>query len=163
MPYGPNFGYGFQRLIDSHQRYMRAGSTVYLRLKNFPDTQEDLYSELGFMASPSGNSELLGTTDIEISPPCSVEPVSVHNIGQSMGKLRFGAKVFVVSATFVDAQVAEQGLSDQSLVWRGSNVVGLVADNQLFSIEDVVKKEIAGKTVVWILTCNAAEIPVSTG
>lgn len=157
MPYGPNFGFGAQRLIDSNQRFMRGGGPVYLRLRNFPDIQEDAFAQLGFAIAPTG-TELVGTTDVLIDPPCSVEPVSVRDIGRSMGKLRFGARVFTVSGSFVDAQVSAQGLCDQALVWRGSNVVGLVTDNLLFSIEDVVHKELAGKTVLWLLTCNSNEI-----
>jgi hypothetical protein len=85
--------------------------------------------------------------------------VSVHNIGQSDGKLRFGARTFLVSATFTDAQVAARQLADQTLVWRSSDVVGLVTENLLFSIEDITHQEVDGKTVSWVLTCNASELP----
>jgi hypothetical protein len=156
VAYNVNFGLGFQRLIANNQQYMRAGDPVYLRLRNFPDVQNQTWAQLGFSISPTGTAQI-GTTDILITPPPGVEMISLHNIGQSMGKLRFGARLFVISANFTDAQVKAQGLSDESLVWRGPNVVGLYCDNQLFSIENINHKEVAGKTVVWMLTCQSNE------
>lgn len=152
MPFGVNFGHGIQRVIDANQRFHRAAHPVYLRLKNFPDTQQQTWSQLGFSISPSGGPG--GTTDVLINPPPSAEMVSMHNIGMSSGKLMMGARQFVISASFVDAQVVARGLSSQDLVFDAPEVVGLVLDNQLFSIEDRAHKEIAGKTVFWVLTCN---------
>lgn len=156
MPFNVNFGYGVQRLIDSNLQYTRVGFPVYLRLRNFPDLQNSQFAQMGFAISPSGTA--VGTTDILIAPPPSVSMVSVHNIGMSEGKLRFGARTFLVSQAFVTAQVAAQSLSDQNLVWRGPNVVGLVTENLLFSIEDVNHGEVAGQTVSWVLTANANEL-----
>jgi hypothetical protein len=158
MPSGLQFGRGFQRLVDAQMRYVRNAHTVYLRLRNFPDLQQVSQAvQLGFALTPSGAGTNIGTQDIQIDPPPSVKMISIHNIGQSMGKLRFGARQFLISATFVERQVAQQGLTDQDLVFRGPNVVGLVVDNQLFSIENIAHEELAGHTVVWTLTCNAAE------
>lgn len=158
--FGPYFGLGFQSLIDSNQRYMQAGQPTYLRLRNFPDIQEQEFAQLGFSIAPSGTDEV-GTQDILIDPPPSVEPVPNRDIGRSMGKLRFGAKNFLISATFVEAQMAQQGVTDQELIWRASNVVGLVMGNLLWSIESIEHKELGGKTVCWILTCNSQELSVA--
>jgi hypothetical protein len=159
VPYGPALGYGLQRLIDAQQRYIRNSPVagVFLRLKNFPDTQNQEWSEMGFSIAPSGGV-VTGTTDILIEPPPMVRMVSLHNIGQSMGKLRFGSRQFVISASVVDDNVALQGLSNQDLIWRDPTVVGLVVDSELFSIEDIEHEEVGGKTVLWTLTCNALEV-----
>jgi hypothetical protein len=157
MPTGIQLGAGVQRLVDAHLRFVRAAAPVCLRLRNFPDVQEYPWSQLGFAIAPTGTLET-GTTDIVICPPPAIRMISVHNIGQSMGKLRFGARMFFISATFVENQMREQGLTDQTLVWRGSNVVGLVTDGLLFSIEDVAHEEVGGRTIAWTLMCNAGEL-----
>lgn len=264
--------YGVQRLLDQHQRVLRSAFPIYLRIKNFIDTQSQMWSQLGFSIAPTGApagssnspfnytfavggvgtvhsitvgpntylysevfgettaslalamttaattatgvpitddpfvaltvvsgpavqvapsnnsgavigvsgsdlnlSTLLwvtnsptgtlvataGTTDILITPPPNIEMVSTHNIGQSMGKLRFGARIVTVSQGFVAQQAMAQNLPDQNLVWRGPQVVGLVSENLLFSIENVDHSELTGNTVFWYLTCNVSELRVS--
>lgn len=155
MPAGQSFGYGIQRLIDADLRYIRNAHPTYLRLRNFPDLQNNLATQMGFTMQPTG--EPTGTQDVLIQPTPAVRMVSLHNIGQSMGKLRFGARYFIISASFVEFMMKIQGLTNQDLVWRAPNVVGLYVDNQLFSIEDIAHEEAAGRTVVWTLTCNAGE------
>lgn len=151
-----------RRLVDAQMRWARAGKAVYLRLRDFPDIQNTDWAQLGFAIAPSGSAK--GTSDILIDPPPAVNMISLHNIGQSMGKLRFGARLFVVSATFVARQVvargivASNGLSAEDLVWRSPNVVGLVTQGLLFSIEDVGHEEYGVGTVTWLLTCNSTEV-----
>lgn len=156
MSSGPNIGFGMRYLMDAYQRYMRAQLPVYLRIKNFLDTQNQGYSQLGFRISPSGSAT--GITNILIDPPCSWQMVSLRNIGMSDGKLRFGARYFMVSQTFVLAQQAALGLSDPKLVFEGAQTVGLVTENLLFSIEDTSHEAAGGQIISWILTCNANEI-----
>ena len=151
-----SFGYGLQRLIDANQRFTRSGHPVYLRLRNFPDPQVNDWTALGFSISPSGN--LVGTTDVLISPPPGVRAVSVHNIGMSNGKLRFGARTFNISATFVQASMAARGLTTEDACWNGPDVIGLVTDNLLFSIEDINQQVVAGATISYRLTCNSNEV-----
>ena len=148
-------GYGFQRLIDAKQRYDRAGFPVYLRLRNFQvPANNQLWAQMGFtLTSPSGSN--VGTTDILIDPQPSAIMISLHDIGQSEGKLRFGARTFAISASFVDVQQAAQNLPTQRAVWEGPNVVGLITEGLVFSIEDIAHEEWQGKTTTWILTCNA--------
>jgi hypothetical protein len=152
--------YGIRRLVDAQQNFTRAAGPVYLRLRNFPDIQETDWAALGFSIAPTGTSEI-GTMDILINPPASVIMISLRTIGQSMGKLRFGARTFLVSHTFVKAQMAAQGIFDPTYVWRGPNVVGLRLNRQLFSIEDYWHEEISAQTVTWGLTCNSLELPVT--
>ena len=147
------FGYGLQRLLDAHYNYARTGHAVWLRIRNFPDIQNQRYAQLGFSIASSAG----GTTDIPILPQPSVTMISLHNIGASMGKLRFGAREFGISASFTDAQVAAGTFTSQDLVWADPKVVGLVCDKQLFSIENINHEEIAGRTISWQLVCNAAE------
>ncbi|MDE2102961.1 MAG: hypothetical protein KGL39_37300 [Patescibacteria group bacterium] len=153
------FGYGLRRLVDAQQNFVRAGHPVYLRLRNFPVVQTQQWAELGFSITPSGSPT--GTSDILIAPPPGVIMMSLHNIGMSAGKFRFGARQFMVSHSFVQAQMTTQGISDPlqaNQIWEGSNVVGLVMEELLFSIEDVRHQEVAGETVWWLLRCNANTI-----
>ena len=272
MPSGPNLGYGMQRLLDAHQRFFNAALPFYLRTKNFQDTQNQLWSQLGFSIAPTGapagasNSPVVfsffaaglgtqhyitvgtqtygfvetagmssaqvavamatvaattlgasitadpnvltssgsnqvtltpannsgavvqlsasdnnasalmwvtntpgatlaavvGTTDTLITPTPVVTMLSMHNIVMSEGKLRFGARVIRVSQSFVSAQANALGLpmtpTGMRQVWEAANVVGLVSENLLFSIEDVKHSELGGTTVYWDLTCNANEL-----
>lgn len=154
----PNLALGMTRLIDAHQAYFQAAGTIYLRLRNFTDVQETDWATLGFVISPSGGNT--GTVDVLI-PNADSMMMSQHDIGQSMGKLRFGARQVLVSQTFVAAQVAAQNLTDQTLVWRGQNVVGLIIDGLLFEIAQYWHEEVSGTTVSWGLQVNASEIPVT--
>lgn len=156
MPAGPQFGFGAQRLFDARQRFVRGGQPVYYRIKNFPDTQGQNYSDLGFIIAPSGT--ITGTTDILITPQPDVTYVSMHNIGQSNGTLRIGARYFVVSASFVNAQMAAQSVTDANMIWRGPQFLGLVTEGLLFSVVTYEHKDVSGSEVLWWLTCNANEI-----
>lgn len=162
MPPGINFAIGIRRLLDAQQMYMRNTFPFYLRIKNFVDTQPQTWSQLGFAITP-GTPDV-GTTDIPIKPPPYSRMVSQRNILMSEGKLRFGARVITISGTFVDAQVRAQGITaptweeKQNLVWRSPQVIGLVSEALVFSIEDIAHEELAGQTISWILTCNVGEI-----
>lgn len=158
MPAGLQFGYGTQRLLDAFQRYTRAAHPIYYRYKLFADPQSTSQAAaMGFSVSPSG-SVPTGTNDILLDPPPSYSMVSIHNIGMSAGKLRFGARMFIVSQSVTSGLQTQLNLASQELVWRGSQIVGLVTDNLLFSVEDYKHGELAGATIVWELTCNSNEI-----
>lgn len=157
---GISFGSGIQFLFDGVQRYTRAGLPVYLRVKNFKD--EGDFIEVGVPYSPTGvAAEQVGYTDIVISPPPSVRDVSLHNIGLLAGRLNFGSRVFIVSHSFVEQQMEQYELTDPYAVWRdrdGYKTIGLFYNNRLFSIESLTHKEVAGKTINWMLVGNALEI-----
>lgn len=153
---GPQFSFGAQRLLGAQQRFIRSGLPTYLRFKNFEDTQTKQWSELGFAITPVNDSS--GTVDILISPPPGSSMISVHNIGMSEGKLRFGARLFTVSQEFVAKQMSAFGLTDPRQVWIGPKTVGLITENLLFSIEDVKHRDVCGGLVAWMLTCNANEL-----
>lgn len=156
MPFGANFGVGFRRLIDAQMVYVRNGLPTYLRLRNFPDVQNQLWAQMGFSISPSGTNQT-GTTDILIAPPPAVQSLSLQNIARSEGKLRFGAKNFLISSSFTDAQVIVRKLPFEDQVWKASDVVGLVEAGKLYSIENIKWEQLAGKTVTWTLTCNVVD------
>lgn len=153
---GVNIGYGLQRLIDAQQRFVRNAHPVYLRTRNFTPPQNSLYAQLGYSITP-GDAEA-GTTDLCIMPRPAVRMISQHNIGMSQGKLRFGARTFVISATFVDNLNLGINQSALEAFWHGPTIVGLVVDLQLFSIEQVAHEEYGGKTVLWSIDCNANEV-----
>ena len=144
-----------QRLVDQFQRYVRAAHPVYYRFKRFPDAQQTQAVSMGFAISPSGT--LMGTQDVLVQPPPQYVMISLHNIGMSQGKLRFGARKFIISQTFVSAMMVELGVT-QDAVWKGQQFVGLVTDGQLFSVEDIAHQELSGNTIVWELTCNSNEV-----
>lgn len=154
---GPTFATGVQRLVDSAQRYRRGSLGFCLRLRNFPDLQNQPWSQLGFQIAPTGSTQT-GTADVPIKPPPTVTMVPMKNIAASNGKLRYGARKLTISHSFVLAQMKAQSLTDPMNVWNGAAVVGLVSENKLFSIEDIEHIEISGVTVQWFLTVNVNEL-----
>lgn len=158
---GINFASGMQMLFDAQQAYVRDGLEVFIRIENF--VPEGDYIEVGVTFVPTGVEEATtGFTDILILPPPSVTSVSMHDIGMSGGKLMFGAKRFIVSDTFVETMMEKYpGIKGKYNVWRKwdttASVMGFVYDNQLFSIENIDKRILAGKPINWILTCNSME------
>lgn len=156
----PFFGLGIRRLFDANQRYTRSGLPVWVRVKNFQD--EGDYIEVGVPYSPTGTAEFQsGYTDIPIVPPPGVQDVSLHNIGLMAGRLNFGSRIFIISDTFVQAQMQQySGITDPYDVFRGRDgfaTLGLFYNNRLFSIESITHKEVGGCTVNWKLICNALE------
>lgn len=156
----PDLSTGLRRIIDAKQRFMRDAPPVFLRLREFADVQLQDWAIYGFAITPTGTVGT-GTTDILIDPPASMIEVTMHNIGQSQGKLRFGARHFIVSDTFVTKCAGIQGYTDKTLVWRAPNVVGIVCQNLLGDIVDYWHEEVAGRTVTWGITANMSEIPVT--
>ena len=161
------FGFGIRRLMDAHQRWVRAGLPVYLRLRNFNLASNPLWSQLGFSVSPSGTNT--GTQDILIDPPPYIGVVSQHNIGMSEGKLRFGARTFHISHSFVIALMQQLGMTDATLVWRDPSIVGLVVvttpgalvtapGNLLCDIVQYLPEYGGADIVSWGLTCNCNEV-----
>lgn len=147
-------GQGFQNLIDAQQRWVRGGHTVYLRIRNFPDPQATNPAvQLGFSITPTGTAT--GTTDILIDPPPSVTMLTMQNVAKSMGKLRIGARQFLISNTFVNLQQTALAFLYPSDVFRLA--IGLVCDGQLFSIEDYAHEEYGGVTLLWTVRGNALE------
>lgn len=156
---GISFGTGIRMLFDASQRYTRTALPVYLRVKNFKDDGD--YIEVGVPYAPTGTATFeTGYTDIEILPTPGVNDVSLHNIGLMAGALRFGARVFQVSHSWVEQQMEEYEIDDPYDVFRnrdGYAAIGLLYNNRLFSIESMTHKEVAGKTINWKLICNAVE------
>lgn len=171
---GLPFASGIQMLLDGQQRYVRSGLTCYLRIQNFAPVGD--WQEVGVPFVPTGvAAATTGFVDIEIDPSPEVKDVSMHNIGMSGGHLRFGARYFIVSHTFV-YNVMQQypNITDPYNVWRNwdaqlvngnwinatASIVGIVYENRLHSIEDISHVDIAGETIKWKLTCNLFEIPL---
>lgn len=157
---GISFASGIQFLFDANQRYVRAGLPVYLRVKNFQDTGD--FIEVGVPFAPTGAAAAQsGYTDILIAPPPAVQDISLHNIGLNSAALRFGARNFIISATFVNAQMAQYSITDPYAVFRnrdGYAAVGLLYNDRLFQIESITHREVAGVTINYKLLCNALEL-----
>lgn len=152
-----NIGFGIQRIIDAQQRFIRnVRQPVYMRVRNFTEPQNALWAQLGYRLTPASGPT--GTTDMLIDPPPMTRLESMHNIGMSNGKLRFGARSFVISQTFVSAVQSALELSAPEQVWIGQQVVGLVGYNVLWSIESYTPEDLGGETILWTLICNANEL-----
>ena|ERR1035438_4315153 len=159
---GPNLGYGIQRLLDANLRFLQAGHPTWLRVRNFPDIQAQPYAQLGFSISPTGQYGQTGVTDIAIQPQPAVEPVSAHNIAKSLGMLREGAKEFVISATWVNQQIRRAGgtinnSTDEDLVFRGPQVIGILYDNSIFQIVSFTKKQLGRTTIFYSVRAQGLE------
>lgn len=152
---GQLFGAGTRFLLDQQQRFTRAGLPVFLRIKNFDDAGEE-YVKLGFQYSPTGGQQT-GFDDVPITPPPEVREVSLHNIGLNQTRLRFGAKYFVISHSFVLIQMNKMQVTDPYKVWDNPRLVGLLYQNQLFEIVSPTHEDVAGEIVSWTLLCNAQE------
>jgi len=165
----PPFAAGQQMLFDAHQKFVRSGMQVFLRVKNFQG--EGDYIEVGVPWAPTGvDAAQTGYTDYLVEPPPNVQDVSLHNIGILAGRLNFGSRIFTISHTFVADQLRllNQGpvkIEDPYAVWRArdgnGNTIGLVYNGRLFSIESITHREVSGTTVSWRLICNALETPMT--
>lgn len=158
-----NIGAGMQMVMDAQMRFIRQSHPIYLRLRNFPQSPVvagNIFQQLGLPYTPPTGPT--GTQDLLIDPPPSMRMLSQHDIGMSLGKLRFGARQFLVSGSFVDTIncVDNLGLTQSQLegFWKAANVVGLVTDNLLFSIEQVAHEELGGHTILWTLDANAPDL-----
>jgi hypothetical protein len=147
-------------LIDANLRFVRSGHPCYLRLRNFPDQQNKPYSQLGFSVSPSGNA--LGQTgyqDVLISPPPSVIPSPSKNVGRDMGKLRFGSTIFGISHTFIAAQAAAMGITEDKYdVWLSTYVLGIYYEHTLFSIDSIKRRVVGSQTIFWNILASSNEL-----
>lgn len=158
---GIPFAQGVQMLYDGQLQYVRGGLECWLRVSNFAPSGD--WIEVGVSFSPTGVAAAqTGFVDILIDPPPATVPVGMHNIGMSGGKLMFGARKFFISNTWVDKIAGLypniRGRFNVFRDWDGTaSTLGIIYNNQLYSIEDIGRREIAGQTINWILTCNAEE------
>ena len=157
------FSAGLEMLFDGQQRFVRSGLEVFIRCQNFQS--EGDFQEVGVPWSPTGTASAngaVGFTDILIDPPPDVKTVSTHDIGLSGGRLMFGAKKFLISHTFVyNMRLQYPAIKDDYDVFRNwdgdTPVIGIVNDNRLFSIEEIVPDSIAGRRISWTITANFNE------
>lgn len=147
--------WAIRRVIDSHLSVLKPGLKVYLRVKNANDDEKD-YVRLGFQWAPTG-TQVTGYTDVLIAPPPDEQPVSEHTIGISGGRLMFGAHRFLISHTFVMNRANQLGYTDYYKVFRDAYVIGIVYNNRLFAIEEVLPDAVANQIVRWDIVCNAIE------
>jgi hypothetical protein len=157
---GIPFGAGIQMLVDAQQRYARTAGPVYLRVKNFTESGDYLEVGVPYVATGTGAAQT-GYTDILITPPPAVHDVSMHNIGLLAGRLNFGSRIFLVSHTFVKAQMAELKINDPYQVFRGragKQAVGLFYAKKVFSIEAITHTSVSATAILWKLVGNALEI-----
>lgn len=155
-------------MFDNTQRFVRSGLKVYLRVKNFPETGDNL--EVGVPFTVTG-SLAAGYTDYLIKPPPNVQDVSMHNIGIMAGRLNFGSRIFTISHTFVKEQLdlinedIEEEITDPLAVFRDrnglGNCLGILYDQRLFSIESITHRDVSGQTISWKLICNSLETTTS--
>jgi hypothetical protein len=151
--------WGIRSLADTFLRYFQPGLVCYLRIQNQVMQPNDP-SALGFMPTVTGGPT--GFQDIQILPPPDVKEVSLHNIGIMGGKLRFGARTFLISHSFVQQRMDDMNYSDMWSVWRDPTVVGLYYDGRLFSIESITHEDVGSEPTLWMLVCNASDIAAAS-
>lgn len=167
---GIPFAQGIQMLYDGQLNYVRGGLDCYLRVNNFSASGD--FIEVGVPYSPTGQASITtGYVDILILPPPATQALGMHDIGLSGGKLMFGARRFFISNTFVQSMLdTYPNIKGSFNVFRNwdspdgtgqtegtAYVQGLIYNNQIYSIEDIGRREIAGKTINWVLQCNTHE------
>jgi hypothetical protein len=151
---------GLRMMTDTYANFWAPGLATYLRYQN--SASQSAASELGFqidLTGPSASGN--GFTDLQILPQPTVEEVSKHNIGVSGGLLMFGAKTFLVSATFVNNIMEQRGYTDPYQVWRDPLVMGIFYNQRLYSIQSIQESDVGGQPYTWNLTCNMVEEPPS--
>jgi hypothetical protein len=154
MSSGPNIAAGIIRMLGAQQRFLRTGLPVYYRFMNHAIPANDRAAQMGFPVKSSQG----GWTDIRLVPQPSVAPLSTTDIGQSAGKLRFGALTFsIVGDVVIKLQEILQ-LATPDEVWTNPRIVGLVYGKKMFSIEDIKHDEVSCTTFAWILTCNSNDL-----
>ena len=164
---GIPFSQGVQILLDGQQQYIRGGLDCYIRVGNFVPSGD--FIEVGVPYAPTGAAALeSGFVDILILPPPTTKPVSMRNIALSGGKLMFGARRFTISDTFVEQMLETypniQGRYNVFRNWdKTASVIGIIYNNQMYSIEDIGRREVAGRTVAWLITCNTHEEYLTDG
>lgn len=144
-----------QNLFDANVKFTQPGLDVFLRVKNTVVSDSDEYAEYGFQLAQ--DSRASGFTDILIEPQPSVQAESMHNIGLNQTRLQFGAMRFDISHSFVEMLMAMKGYSDGYDVWRQSDVIGIVCDKRLYSLESVTHEDVAGATIRWMILGNTQE------
>lgn len=165
---GTLFSSGINLVFDAALRYTRSDLTCYLRLQNFPSSGD--YIEVGMQYTPSGTSQAAasqsGFTDIVIDPPPSTEIMSVHNIGLYGQRFNFGSREFLISNTFVEEMQQQYDITDPYDVFRNwdgtpqvptTPVIGVIYENKIFTIEEVIPHAVGGHNVSWKLLCNFPE------
>lgn len=167
---GVPFSSGMQWIFDQHQRFVRSGLIVYLRVKNFPEGSQNL--EVGVPVAAA--SPTAGYTDFRIDPPPNVQDISMHNLGmaaQAGVRLNFGSKIFTISNTWVEAQIVGiekdfgDVITDPYDIFRtrggNGNVVGLVYQGRMHDISAITTRQAAGGTISWKIVGNAHEQPLT--
>jgi hypothetical protein len=164
---GNLFADGMRMMVDDHQRFLRGGLEVFLRIQNFQESGP--FQEMGVPYVPTGVGRAqTGYTDILIDPPPQVTDVSMHDIGMSGGKLQLGARSFVVSHTFVlNMRELHPSIKDDIAVWSSwdsmSTVIGIMYENRMHDIVVYTHREVGGYTVSWKLTCNRVAVTQDSG
>lgn len=146
---------GLRSLMDGWFRFYQPGLTCWLRIQTVDPESED-YAQLGFVPTVTG--ALSGFEDVLIRPPADVRDISLHNIGLNSAKLRFGAREFLISHSFVRNRMIQMNYTDAMKVWNDDSVMGLYYDGRLFSIESVTHEDFGGEPVLWRILANASEV-----
>jgi hypothetical protein len=168
---------GLQDMMDSQQRFMRAGLEVFLRAQNF--APEGNFEEVGVGYTPANvGADQSGFTDILIDPPPEVKAVGSDNKGLDAARMQFGTKLFRISQTFVQnmMQMYPTILDPYNVFrqWDGgtnqtgpqtTSVVGIVYADRLYSIEKIDRDSAGGRTLLWRITAtyHENELPTSAG
>lgn len=149
--------WALRNILDNHQRFTKAGLKVFLRIQSTADTDQDAkFQTFGYIWAPTG-SQQTGFDDVLIQPPPDVMAVSQRTIGLSANKLRFGAHKFVISHTFIMARMVIRQITDPAGVFTDSQVIGLVHNSRIYSIDTWEPNYAGGGIISWDVVGNALE------
>ena len=154
--------WALRRILDTTLKVTKPGLPTFLRIQNIDDSQKD-YTKFGFIWTPTQPDDQADTgfTDLQIAPPPDVSPVSMHNIGILGTRLQFGAHKFMISHTFVINQMNLNSLTDPYQVWRAKNIIGIVYNQRIFSLESIVPITAGADIISWDIVGNMIESPVA--
>jgi hypothetical protein len=150
--------WGLRRAQDNWLRFVKPGLRAYLRIMNHvvDESGAEEWAAYGFQ-HPVDVTDPSGVTDLEINPPPDVRAMSLHNIGLNAAKLYFGAHEFTISHTWVLRRMVDMGTDDPYQVFRNQQVVGLVYNNRVFSIESVQADSVNNEIIQWSVVGNMLE------
>lgn len=165
---GIPFSAGQQMLYDAQQRFVRAGLPVFLRVKNYPENVQGDYLEVGVPWVPTGTAAAdTSFIDIPIDPPPNVAEATKKNVSPLVWtRLNVGARIFKISNTFVQAQLAllaksNPPVTNPNAVFRGRDgrpCIGIFYDNKLYAIESLAHDQVSATAIEWRLYCNAVDV-----
>jgi len=155
-PFG--FGYGARYMMDQTMKFTGEGLPVFLRMQPVDESVNDV-ADIGFIVTVSGSlTGSAGYTDHQIIPQPIMEVGNSNRIGVEETQMQFGPTNFTISQTWVLQMMDQFGYIDPLQVFRDRRVIGLVVNNEIYSIENISDRHAGGQIVYWDLVTKKADL-----